>query len=192
MTQVGRDDAGTEAFTSSHIECCIGLKPYKTWKLGKTKEDLIEEMSAAISEMPGYHAGFSQPIIDMVMDQIAGSHSDLAVKIYDPVYGSGDPDHRDDQHALAHLFEIPLHEHHPEQDDPRNEGQQIRRTAILLPPRNEVQQKEKQPKTGGTRQQSKPKTILDFHGFMLNDSKFLKGSMQRCAVQSKQVGTTEM
>ena len=82
MTQVGRDDAGTEAFTSSHIECCIGLKPYKTWKLGKTKEDLIEEMSAAISEMPGYHAGFSQPIIDMVMDQIAGSHSDLAVKIY--------------------------------------------------------------------------------------------------------------
>ena len=82
MTQVGRDDAGTEAFTSSHIECCIGLKPYKTWKFGKTKEDLVEEMAAAIQEMPGYHAGFSQPIIDMVMDQIAGSHSDLAVKIY--------------------------------------------------------------------------------------------------------------
>ena len=82
MTQVGRDDEGTEAFTSSHIECSIGLKPYSTWKRGKTKEDLVEEMAAALQEMPGYRAGFSQPIIDMVMDQIAGSHSDLAVKIY--------------------------------------------------------------------------------------------------------------
>jgi cobalt-zinc-cadmium resistance protein CzcA len=32
--------------------------------------------------MPGYQAGFSQPIIDMVMDQVAGTHSDLALKIY--------------------------------------------------------------------------------------------------------------
>ena len=32
--------------------------------------------------MPGYSVGFSQPIIDMVMDHIAGAHSDLAVKIY--------------------------------------------------------------------------------------------------------------
>ena len=82
MTQVGRDDEGAEAFTSSHIECCIGLKPYSSWKWGKTKEDLVEEMAAAINGMPGYRAGFSQPIIDMVMDQIAGSHSDLAVKVY--------------------------------------------------------------------------------------------------------------
>ena len=82
MTQVGRDDEGTEVFTSSHIECSIGLKPYSTWKRGKTKEDLVEEMAAALQEMPGFRAGFSQPIIDMVMDQIAGSHSDLAVKIY--------------------------------------------------------------------------------------------------------------
>ena len=82
MTQVGRDDEGAEAFTSSHIECCIGLKPYSSWKWGKTKADLVEEMAAAINGMPGYRAGFSQPIIDMVMDQIAGSHSDLAVKVY--------------------------------------------------------------------------------------------------------------
>ncbi len=82
MTQVGRDDAGSEEFTSSHIEICVGLKPYSEWKFGKTKEDLVEEMSERISRMPGYIVGFSQPIIDMVMDQIAGSHSDLAMKIY--------------------------------------------------------------------------------------------------------------
>lgn len=82
MTQVGRDDEGTEAFSPSHIECGVGLKPYKQWKRGRTKEDLVADMSDAIAEMPGYKVGFSQPIIDMVMDQMAGSHSDLAVKVY--------------------------------------------------------------------------------------------------------------
>ena len=82
MTQVGRDDEGAEAFTPSHIECCVGLKPYSQWKNGRVKQDLIDDMDAMIRKMPGYQAGFSQPIIDMVMDQIAGSHSDLAVKVY--------------------------------------------------------------------------------------------------------------
>ena len=82
MTQVGRDDEGTEEFTSSHIEVCVGLQPYSKWKLGKSKEDLVAEMADRIARMPGYKVGFSQPIIDMVMDQIAGSHSDLAIKIY--------------------------------------------------------------------------------------------------------------
>lgn len=82
MTQVGRDDEGTEPFTSSHIECSVGLKPYSEWKFGKTKEDLVAEMAAMCDTLPGYTVGFSQPIIDMVMDQIAGAHSDLAIKVY--------------------------------------------------------------------------------------------------------------
>ena len=82
MTQVGRDDEGAEAFSLSHVECGVGLKPYSTWKHGMTKAKLIEQMSKKLSTMPGYSVGFSQPIIDMVMDQIAGAHSDLALKIY--------------------------------------------------------------------------------------------------------------
>ncbi|MCR5709855.1 MAG: CusA/CzcA family heavy metal efflux RND transporter [Bacteroidales bacterium] len=82
MTQVGRDDEGAEAFTSSHIEVCVGLRPYSEWKWGKDKDDLIAQMADTIALMPGYRVGFSQPIIDMVMDQIAGAHSDLAMKIY--------------------------------------------------------------------------------------------------------------
>ena len=82
MTQLGRDDEGAECFSLSHIEAGVGLKPYNTWKSGRTKAELVEAMSAAIEQMPGYSAGFSQPIIDMVMDQIAGTHSDLALKIY--------------------------------------------------------------------------------------------------------------
>jgi len=82
MTQTGRDDAGTEPFSKSHVEASIGLKPYSEWEYGKTKYDLIDELSADIAKLPGYTVGFSQPIIDMVMDQMAGSHSDLAIKVY--------------------------------------------------------------------------------------------------------------
>ncbi|MCL2132416.1 MAG: efflux RND transporter permease subunit, partial [Lentimicrobiaceae bacterium] len=82
MTQTGRDDEGVDPFSFSHIEISVGLEPYKTWKKGRKKSDLIFDMAAMVETMPGYDVGFSQPIIDMVMDQIAGSHSDLAIKIY--------------------------------------------------------------------------------------------------------------
>ena len=82
MTQTGRDDEGVDPWSFSHIETSVGLKPYKTWKKGRRKTDLIADMAAMVETMPGYAVGFSQPIIDMVMDQISGSHSDLAIKIY--------------------------------------------------------------------------------------------------------------
>jgi len=82
MTQTGRDDEGVDPFSFSHIEISVGLKPYNTWKTGRKKSDLIADMSAMVEKMPGYDVGFSQPIIDMVQDQIAGAHSDLAIKIY--------------------------------------------------------------------------------------------------------------
>ena len=82
MTQTGRDDEGVDPWSFSHIETSVGLKPYKTWKKGRKKSDLIADMAAMVETMPGYSVGFSQPIIDMVMDQISGSHSDLAIKIY--------------------------------------------------------------------------------------------------------------
>lgn len=82
MTQTGRDDEGICPFSFSHIEVMVGLKPYDTWKDGRRKSDLIADMAEMIDTMPGYNVGFSQPIIDMVMDQIAGAHSDLAIKIY--------------------------------------------------------------------------------------------------------------
>jgi cobalt-zinc-cadmium resistance protein CzcA len=82
LSQTGRDDAGTEPFSTSHVECSVGLKPYSEWPRGKTKDDLISEMSQELSTLPGYRVGFSQPIIDMVMDLLAGTHSDLALNIY--------------------------------------------------------------------------------------------------------------
>ena len=81
VTQTGRDDAGVDPWSFSHIECCAGLRPYSEW--GGDKQALIERMSRKLNaELPGMKISFSQPIFDMVNDMIAGAHSDLVLKVF--------------------------------------------------------------------------------------------------------------
>lgn len=82
MVQAGRNDDGTDPWTASHFEVSIGIKPYKEWPRGKTKYDLIEELAKEYETLPGFTVGFSQPMIDGVMDKISGAHSELVVKVY--------------------------------------------------------------------------------------------------------------
>jgi cobalt-zinc-cadmium resistance protein CzcA len=82
MIQAGRNDDGTDPFTASHFECSIGILPYPQWPGGKTKADLVEELSREYESMPGYTVGFAQPMIDGVMDKISGAHSELVLKVY--------------------------------------------------------------------------------------------------------------
>ena len=80
--QAGRNDDGTDPFTPSHFEVSVGIKPYKEWPRGKTKDDLIDELAQEYATLPGFTVGFSQPMIDGVMDKISGAHSELVVKVY--------------------------------------------------------------------------------------------------------------
>lgn len=80
--QAGRNDDGTDPFTPSHFEVSVGIKPYKEWPRGKTKSDLIGELAKEYESLPGFRVGFSQPMIDGVMDKISGAHSELVVKVY--------------------------------------------------------------------------------------------------------------
>ncbi len=83
VTQVGRNDDGTDSWTMSHIEAPVGLKPYDTWPGGESKKQFVERLSADLArEMPGYSIGISQPIIDGVNDMLGGAHSPLVAKIY--------------------------------------------------------------------------------------------------------------
>jgi cobalt-zinc-cadmium resistance protein CzcA len=82
MVQAGRNDDGTDPWTPSHFEVSIGLKPYKEWKKGRTKYDLIEDLAKEYENLPGFTVGFSQPMIDGVMDKISGAHSELVVKVF--------------------------------------------------------------------------------------------------------------
>lgn len=82
VTQLGRNDEGTDPFTPSHIECAVTLRPYAEWPSGMVKQDLVDKLSARFRELPRTEVGFSQPMIDGVLDKLAGAHSDLVVKVY--------------------------------------------------------------------------------------------------------------
>jgi cobalt-zinc-cadmium resistance protein CzcA len=82
VTQLGRNDDGTDPWTPSHIEAAVGLTPYSTWPGGETKHDLIAKMSKRFEKIPGITIGFSQPMIDGVNDKISGAHSELVLKVY--------------------------------------------------------------------------------------------------------------
>ncbi len=81
VTQLGRNDDGTDPWTPSHIEAPVGLKPYNTWPKGETKEEFMLRLNARLQQLPGFSIGISQPIIDMVDDAIGGAHSPLVIRI---------------------------------------------------------------------------------------------------------------
>jgi cobalt-zinc-cadmium resistance protein CzcA len=87
VSQLGRNDDGTDPWTPSHIECFVGLQPYSTWPNGESKQDLIKKLSERYAKVPGATVGFSQPMIDGVNDKISGAHSDLVVKVFGQDFG---------------------------------------------------------------------------------------------------------
>ena len=82
VTQLGRNDDGTDPWTPSHIEVPVGLKPYSQWPGGETKAAFIARLNARFASMPGFDVGISQPIIDGVNDAIGGAHSPLVLRVY--------------------------------------------------------------------------------------------------------------
>jgi cobalt-zinc-cadmium resistance protein CzcA len=84
-SQTGRNDSGTDPFGPNRNEILVTLNPYNTWTRGKTKADLVEELSRRISaSIPGVALNFTQPIIDMSTEDATGSSADLAVVFSGP------------------------------------------------------------------------------------------------------------
>jgi cobalt-zinc-cadmium resistance protein CzcA len=82
VTQLGRNDTGTDPWTPSHVESAVGLTPYSTWPGDENKPAFLDRLRARLQQIPGISVGISQPIIDGENDMIGGSHSPLALRIY--------------------------------------------------------------------------------------------------------------
>ncbi|MEJ0004157.1 MAG: CusA/CzcA family heavy metal efflux RND transporter, partial [Pararobbsia sp.] len=81
VTQLGRNDTGTDPWTPSHIESSVGLTPYSRWH-GETKDQFIDRLNARLKQIPGISVGISQPIVDGEDDMIGGAHSALVLRLY--------------------------------------------------------------------------------------------------------------
>jgi heavy metal efflux system protein len=81
VTQLGRNDTGTDPWTPSHVESAVGLTPYSTWH-GETKGEFLQKFNARLQQIPGISVGISQPIIDGENDMVGGAHAPLVLRIY--------------------------------------------------------------------------------------------------------------
>ena len=83
VTQLGRNDTGTDPWTPSHIEVAVGLKPYRSWPDGEDKAAFVRRFQARLDrELPGMSIGISQPISDGEDDMVSGAHSALVLYVF--------------------------------------------------------------------------------------------------------------
>ncbi len=81
MTQLGRNDEGTDPYGPNRIETLVELKqPYSSWKSGRTKKEFVLEIKRKLSSiLPGANFTITQPIIDTTTENATGSSADLAI-----------------------------------------------------------------------------------------------------------------
>ena len=80
LTQLGRNDDGTDPYGPNRLEILVGLKDYSTWTKDTSKEELLVKMKNELEQaVPSAQILFSQPILDNVTEAVTGSVADLAV-----------------------------------------------------------------------------------------------------------------
>src|SRR5215217_6724489 len=83
FSRTGTPDLAADPMPPSASDTYIILKPRHEWPdPDLPKEDLIRELDATASKLPGNRIGFSQPIQMRFNELIAGVREDLAVKVF--------------------------------------------------------------------------------------------------------------
>ncbi|MEO7413019.1 MAG: CusA/CzcA family heavy metal efflux RND transporter [Opitutaceae bacterium] len=80
--KLGRFDTATDPAPTEMIETTIMLKPPAEWRPGMTKEKLIAELTAKLTQVPGYVPGFLQPIENRLLMLSTGIRAQLGIKIF--------------------------------------------------------------------------------------------------------------
>ena len=83
VSRTGSPEVATDPMGIELSDVFAILKPKDQWVSAQTKDELIENMRQAILEsVPGVGLGFTQPIEMRFNELIAGTRSDIAVKIF--------------------------------------------------------------------------------------------------------------
>ncbi len=82
VTKIGSAEIPTDPMPMEAGDMIILLKDRKDWTSAHTKEELMEKMEEALTEIPGVTTEFSQPIQMRFNELMTGVRSDVAIKIY--------------------------------------------------------------------------------------------------------------
>jgi heavy metal efflux system protein len=81
-TRTGSAEVATDPMGLELSDVFITLKPVELWTRAGTQDELVEEMEAALSSLPGMRMIFTQPIEMRVSEMVAGIRADLGVKLF--------------------------------------------------------------------------------------------------------------
>ena len=82
ISQVGRPELGGDPEPVSNNEIWVGLKPQSEWTTTHSRDELIEKITADLSEYPGVTISVSQPIATRVDELLSGVKAQIAVKLF--------------------------------------------------------------------------------------------------------------
>ncbi|MBZ0185953.1 MAG: CusA/CzcA family heavy metal efflux RND transporter [Candidatus Obscuribacterales bacterium] len=83
VTKIGRAEIATDPMSVDFGDLYVGLRPKSEWSSARSKEELVEKMSAQLKERVPYAVfSFSQPIELRTAELISGVRSDIAIKVF--------------------------------------------------------------------------------------------------------------
>lgn len=81
-TRTGTPEVATDPMGVEVSDVFLTLKPRDQWKRARTQDELVEKMEAAVADLPGMRASFTQPIEMRINEMVAGIRSDVGVKLF--------------------------------------------------------------------------------------------------------------
>jgi Cu(I)/Ag(I) efflux system membrane protein CusA/SilA len=80
--KLGRATTATDPAPVEMIETTITLKPPSQWRPGVTKQKIVADLGALLTQVPGYTPGFLQPIENRTLMTSTGIRAQVGVKIF--------------------------------------------------------------------------------------------------------------
>jgi cobalt-zinc-cadmium resistance protein CzcA len=82
VTKLGRPDVATEAMGIYESDSYLRLAPREQWRCCRTKQELVERLSAALQQIPGVAYSFTQPMEMRLDETVTGIRGDVAIKVF--------------------------------------------------------------------------------------------------------------
>src|SRR5262249_31725247 len=82
LSEQGRPEDGTDDEGVNMSETFVRLKPEGQWRKGLSRDALVEQMRASLTQIPGVQYNFSQPIKDNVEEAVSGVRGKVVLKIF--------------------------------------------------------------------------------------------------------------
>ncbi|WP_426490683.1 efflux RND transporter permease subunit [Hymenobacter sp. 102] len=80
--KIGTSEIPTDPMSFEDSDQIVVLKPQQDWTSAHSREELANQMSAALAGIPGINLEFQQPIQMRFNELISGVKSDISIKIY--------------------------------------------------------------------------------------------------------------